>query len=456
MASSACTDWSARSYLGGWNSWTTNFNIDDSDGYCYKSGSSTAYAFCFSFKTPEESKFLKSTNLKFTIPIIRTSSSFATSGTLYFKLFASDPTPASGRSLNDNLKPTSSNCDASCSWSSKDQEVHQVSFTINSASLKPATRYYITVAGSKLIGIGYLRYTPAAGWWKGTFNYSTYTNGTAPSISITDRKNNTVTVSGALGKNGESNVIKSATLYYTLDGSDPSNSSTRKSFALTATSGGSYSKDISITKKCTLKAYVECVFEHNTTSASATSASSVIYYVAPTKPGVPVISYTKNRLTIKENWTYTWKAATAGNADSPVKGYRIRLYRNNNLISNIVLGSGNIITKGNNTSGYVDRESTSCTVTFNPTDFGFVPGDTVKLGIFSYARNGANQQLFNGGGSNESHVLSAASTVQNAGVVHTKVSGAWKEGQVYVKINGAWKEAETVSVKVNGTWHESE
>ena len=105
---------------------------------------------------------------------------------------------------------------------------------------------------------------------------------------------------------------------------------------------------------------------------------------------------------------------------------------------------------------YLDRESTSCTVTFDPIDFGFAPGDTVQLGIYSYTKNGAGTQLFNGNGASSAEVRSDISTVQNAGIVRIKVGGSWKEGQVYVKVSGEWKEAQSVSTKVNGTWKESQ
>lgn len=284
-----------------------------------------------------------------------------------------------------------------------------------------------------------------------------YTNGTAPTLVVTDAKNNTATLAGSLGKDGTNNAIKSATLYYTTDGSDPSSSSTRKSFSLTAASGASYSKSVSVTKACTVKAYIVCKFEHSTSNKSA--SASVVYYANPSAPGVPVISYTKSRLTIKENWTYTWTAASAGNSNSPVKGYRVRVIKNGAAMTGLVYsasGTTNIISKGTNTNNYIDCANTNCTVKFDPAALGFKPGDTVKLGIYSYTVNGLGAQLFNGGGQSDDQVVSAVSTVQNAGVVHTKVNSTWKEGQVYVKVNNAWLEAETVSTKVNGTWYESE
>ena len=79
-----------------------------------------------------------------------------------------------------------------------------------------------------------------------------------------------------------------------------------------------------------------------------------------------------------------------------------------------------------------------------------VPGDTVKISIEAYSKNGIGTKLLSGA------VESAQYLVQNAGIVRIKASGSWKEGQVYVKVSGAWKEADIVYAKVNGVWKESE
>lgn len=461
----SCTEgWAARAYNSGWQSskWQTDFTVQNSDGYCNSPSYSTSHGFVFRIKTPAINYFHKSTKLTLTLPVLRQTENYAKSGTLYFKILTTDPTPENTTSgkLPDALKVTEDNCDASCDWGTwYDCHGHTVSCTITKTNLKPNTYYYIAVGGSQLlhIGIGWKgnsadgyegNFTPDTGHWKAELTYSTYTNGTAPSIStLKDNGNNTVALTVTQGANGTNNAIQSATLSYTIDGGS------KQSLAITAKSGGTSSYTIKITKACTIKVTIECKFVYNTTSAN--KSVSAIFYAAPSNPGKPVLaasSYKNNRLTVKQNWTYTWTAATAANANSPVKGYRIRIYKNNTALSGLVGStSNNIITNGTNTEKYVDRESTSCTITFNPVTLGFLPNDTVRVGIYAYTRNGASSQLWS-----DTHMLSDISTVQNAGIVHVKVNGQWKEGQVWVKTNGSWREAETVNTKINGTWQESQ
>lgn len=293
---------------------------------------------------------------------------------------------------------------------------------------------------------------------------SVVTNGASPTLAVTDRGTNTCVISGLLGKNGNNNKMQSATLYYTTDGSDPSDSDTRTKVSLTATSGGSYSKSVATTKKCTVKAYVQCKFEHNSTSASA--SATILYYVAPSKPGTPIIYYTRSRFTPKERIIYNWTAASAGNANSPVVGYRVRLYKKKagsttwintpiwSTTSNKQLSKLN----GSSTTDYIyDREvsDTPTHISLGHDIHGVEVGDSVKLSLQAYSRFGANN---NGDNSSllSAVVTSAETLVQNAGVANLKVNGAWKEGQVYVKVSGVWQEAESVNVKVSGAWQESE
>jgi hypothetical protein len=195
------------------------------------------------------------------------------------------------------------------------------------------------------------------------------------------------------------------------------------------------------------------------TAGVKTGSKSIRQYIKPGAPGKPVISYSKNRLTIREPWKFTWPEAKAANTSSPIKGYRIRIIKNGVAIIGLGCGtSDNIILDSKNKNNYVDRESTSCTITFNPVDLEFKAGDTVSVGIYSYTRYGENytgSQIFNGDLS-EDQVLSKTCTVQNAGIVRIKEGGSWREGQVYVKVNGTWKEAETVYTKVDGSWKESQ
>jgi hypothetical protein len=463
MASAACTTWKSRSYEGGWHDWYTDFDQKSSDGYCWKSGSSTTYAFCFSFKTPSASKFHKSTSLSVTIPIVRTSSSFAKSGTLYFKLLTSDPT---GGSITGNLKPSSSNYDASCSWSVSDLQVHKVSFTISSTSLNPDTTYYITVGGSKLIGIGYFKYTPSGGWWSATFNYDTYTDVTASKPTITDNKNNTFTIVGSAGTAGTNNAVNSTALYYRIGDS------------------GSYTKHSSLTKAgsltCAASATSQKVCAYTVVDGtyadkqSSTAELSIKNYQSPSAPGKPYLtdsSFKNGRLTVKQGWIFSWDAATATNTNSPVKGYWIRLWRLPkgstdwvavNNIKQVESGSGNtyMYLHSQTTPGYNSAtwENTKTSLVINhPVNFGFAAGDKVQLEVAAYSKNGKStpDQLWSPK-NNGYYTLSDHYLVQNAGVINAKVDNSWKEGQVYVKVDGTWKEAETVNVKVNGSWKESQ
>lgn len=285
-------------------------------------------------------------------------------------------------------------------------------------------------------------------------NVTVATNGSAPTISITDNGNNTATISGKLGSNGTLNSLQSSTLYYTTNGSEPAGGTWyTTSVDLGSTSGGDYSHAINIPSGCNkIWAVVYCTFAYNTTNTGHQS-KSVTYYGIPGDPGTPVISYSKTRLTVKEPWTYTWNAASAG-TNMPIIGYRIRLYKNNSAVS-LSAGSGNYIAP-NGSYNYLDRESTSTTVMIDPVAFGFTAGDTVYLGVYAYAKRGDGVQVFNQNGVGAGNKVSAVSTVQNAGIMRVKPSGAWKEGIVHVKVNGVWKEADLVQTKVSGAWKESE
>lgn len=266
-----------------------------------------------------------------------------------------------------------------------------------------------------------------------------------PSVSIVDNHNNTFTITGANAVNGTNNT---ATTTYAWG------------YTTAYGNSGTGTKSLTIAKPsdATRTVYAKATATPSWSSDSVktfTNYLAIKQYVAPSNPGIPVISFTKSRLTIKENWTFTWTAAVAANSNSAIKGYVIRLYKNDKAITGMTSASDNItLNKGTGTQEYLVRESTSCKVVINPVEFGFAPGDTVRLGIFAYTKDGTGTRLFSGGGS--SQVVSAESLVQNAGIVHVKVSNAWKEGQVYVKVNGQWKEAESVSTKVSGTWKESQ
>ena len=277
--------------------------------------------------------------------------------------------------------------------------------------------------------------------------------------TITDNYNNTFTITATKGANGSYNTAGGPfNLKYGYSSSARNTTYTSGSAINLSTSG---------------TADTRTVYAESTTTAThgsdqvATASQAIKQYLNPGAPGTPSLddsSYKNGRLTVKQNWSYTWPAATKTNNTSPIKGYRIRLYKNNSLIKGLTVGSGNTISKGNGTNEYIDRDSTSCTVTFNPVTMGFAAGDTVKLGIYSYSKYGndnSGDRFFNGGGLGNAMVESESSTVQNAGVMRVKPNDTvgWKEGVVWVKVNKGgtvqWVEADVVQVKTSAGWKES-
>lgn len=216
---------------------------------------------------------------------------------------------------------------------------------------------------------------------------------------------------------------------------------------------------------------------------TAYGANGITQYIAPGNPGKPALtdsSYKNRRLTVKQDWTYTWDAATPGNATtSPVKGYLLYFYVDG-VRKKIKLSSDGTELEpdtASNAKDYVYYEKPARSITIKPTEFGISAGNTVKLGIYAYSKNGKGQidwsigttkyHLWSGNATTE--IQSDISTVQNAGVVRVKTKNSnntvtWKEGVVWVKVKKnnvvQWVEADVVKTKTklsNGSieWKES-
>ena len=286
-------------------------------------------------------------------------------------------------------------------------------------------------------------------------------------VSVTDNKNNSFTVTGTKCTGGTNNAVKSTGLWVSQT---PSGSSwdwgSEDATTLTKTVALSNLTDAA-TRTCA--GYIRCYPTIGSVNRNASRSGSVNQYRPPS--GVKNIeltpnSFKNNRLTIKQNWTYSWDPAEPANANSPVAGHRIRIYKNGALVKGVVVGSGSTVTKGTGTNEWIDRDGgTNCSVTFNPgpSGFDFKPGDTVKISVFAYAKNGLGQitwyvgstyyHLWSGNGSTP--VESAESTVQNSGIMRVRPAGSWQEGVVWVKVNNAWVEAEVVYAKDSNNWKES-
>lgn len=284
----------------------------------------------------------------------------------------------------------------------------------------------------------------------GTAATDPLSNGT---VSITDNGNNTFTISGTKGKSGTNNTSSGPYLTYGYDE------------LANATNAVNSNVDITLAgTAATRKVYAKCVTKAEYGPGNTVSTSKEIKrYVKPNNPGKPEISYTKNRFTPKERIIYKWTAATKGNDNSPLVGYRVRLFQKkagSTTWKNIPIWSTTTNEQkselnGTSTTDWIyDRPNANVEdplyISLGHEIHGFEVGDSVKLSIQAYSKNGAGTKLLSGA------VESAETLIQNAGIVHIKAEGAWKEGQVYVKVNGTWKEAESVHVNVNGSWKESQ
>ena len=319
------------------------------------------------------------------------------------------------------------------------------------------------------------------------------TAGSQPLIS--DNGNNTFSITGYSGTTGDNNSITETKLQYKFGSGD----------WITAT-GNSLSKE-SITaadneKEQTISARTryKCKYGGNTNSYLYTSTTTlnVKNYVAPSTPSNIRLDYSKNRLTIKENWLLKWTASSRANDSSYITGYRIFIYKDSKTIrfknssginltkestpgnkeycydfepasiiteyyvaeanekNNIIpsnelylydVNSNNRIDAGD--SVFVISNNAYIPVFINTSENSFAPGDEIQIRIQAYTRDGNNTQVFS------SDAWSKTYTVKSAGVMRVKTSNGWKEGQVWIKIDGEWEEADVIKVKTSNGWKES-
>ena len=325
-----------------------------------------------------------------------------------------------------------------------------------------------TISGGSIaveLGVGCSQYTSSAmTYTSSTLSRTWWGDPSAPTMEIIDNGNNTATIRGNLGQNGTNNGMTGSTLFWTTNGNEPADGSwyTSKE-SMGKTSGGAYSKTIDIPDGCTtIKAVTYCYFTYTNNTNTGHRTQSVKHYKAPGNPGKPSIIYTKSRLTNRENWTLKWTAASAGNSNSPVIGYRVRLAKKGPNDSNwrwapFKNASGTTITTvggstSNGTDYYYDTESTAVSLTIKPD--GAMPGDIYWVGLYAYSKNGAGSTLWSGNGTNI--IWSDEYKVRNSGIMRIKHNNTWKEGIVFIKVGNTWKEAESVHIKVGSSWKESE
>lgn len=275
-------------------------------------------------------------------------------------------------------------------------------------------------------------------------------------VTVKDNYNNTFTITATKGSNDATgNNIASG----------PSN----LKYGYSATT-----RNTAYTNKAATKLTINGTADARTVYAEATTKGSkggdaiatgqevIRQYIAPSAPGTPVLApLTKNKLTIKEPWTFVWTHAAPKNAHSTVVGYRIHLYRIRAGVEEALIikdANGNVLSTWDaNYNKYVyDRDLVSNSITIYPEVQEFLPGDKVKLGIHSYTRFGENNDMAGSENAlfNTGQIYSVESEVQKAAQLRINTPDGWKEGQAFVMTKNGWKEASSIYVNTEKGWKE--
>lgn len=373
------------------------------------------------------------------IPYLRSTSSMSTSGTVYGKIYSSDPTSKSYSTLISEVR---NQYDGYFRWNTSDQSVHRG--TLEIGIIGTGQTYYLALAASYTIQIGY-NSTDGKNF-AGTVTYTEISSIKTGKTEIKDLKNGKFTITATKGTNGTNNAVKNLTdLKWSYDNKNYDKDYTSGDEITLARSGNSNTR---------------MVYAKSTTTAThgedkpAYHELAVNQYYYPEKASITLDESSKKngRLTVKQQWTFTWTCkpgATASN--SAIKGYRIFLY--DYKASSSTYTSINMKDKNGNSlcsvsSGTYYKMLTDTSITFDPEKSGIQPGQQIIFRVDAYSTDGVNTKLY-------TNSYSSAYTVENAGIVRVKVSNDWKEGQVYVKVNGNWKEAQAVYTKVSSNWKES-
>lgn len=276
-------------------------------------------------------------------------------------------------------------------------------------------------------------------------------------IEIVDNFRNHFTVNSTPGTDGVNNPITETRMYYSY------NKNTGYEELTNSTQVVNLKLPADPVDFVTVYAQIVSRDSYETSITKVVNKPITCYY-PPSGGGDPTLELNaKGKVTLAGHWKFSWVGAKAGNNNSPVKGYRIRLYRNEQPVTGLSISMEEGISKillihnSDSSEDYydIDMPANFNQVSIDPASFGFSVGDTVQLSICAYTRYGEKNtggQLFN---NKVKEKISKAYTVDRDSTISVKVNGAWKAGTVYVKVKGSWKEAESVSTKVNGVWKES-
>lgn len=267
-----------------------------------------------------------------------------------------------------------------------------------------------------------------------------------PTVTITDNGDNTFTISAIKGSDGYNNVATGVDgICYSFDNSN-----------WTYESSGSVSSDTTVYASARTKGTYTGNNNNYLYSDWAYTDKIIKYYAKPSNQPKPSITYDTKKPTLKSTYTISWEAAQAGNSNSPIVGYRIRLFKYNESTGtyNINLGLGT------NYSGdyYIETTANNRSISFTKNDLAIELNakDKIKVALQVWSLNGKNERLWYNSDINYA-TMSDACEIKNLGVIKIKQSnGTWIEGQVWIKkSNNIWYEASGVFIKDNNTWKES-
>lgn len=147
--------------------------------------------------------------------------------------------------------------------------------------------------------------------------------------------------------------------------------------------------------------------------------SFITAFYDPGAPGKPTITYDTPELVPSSRVTITWPAAS--NGSTPIAGYRVRINKNG-------------VSQNEST---MDTNSTSTSLTFNLSDYGFVENDRLVIGIYSYCLRHDGVKMFNGGGTGVAQVFSDTLEVHPERFCKVSESGSnFVKRKVYMSLNG--------------------
>jgi hypothetical protein len=284
-----------------------------------------------------------------------------------------------------------------------------------------------------------------------TISKKYYTNATISTPVITDLGNNSCKFTFYPGKSGTNNSVSSSEYRYDIG--------TGKGFTAwkTFSSTSSITEDFGIlpagtAATRTIKAEVRAAAKYNTPTNS--NSVAIKQYALPYPPKAIVINKnnaSSTKYVVNKPLKVSWTAAAAGNSNSPVSSYKVVFEKSvNGSFQAMTLNNTMTLTAGSTSVTPISNSYflvTPTSFSFIPKDFGLSAKDTFRIKIWSCS------SVIKG--YSASAAISSSIVFQNAGIVHFKQNGSYKEGQVFMKKNNVWHEAETTCMK-NSSWKVAE